>query len=167
MEDIFSSLKYFDFCDENFEPIHVPWNKGKSGTYNYDVTAKKYVVEFPSGQQIKIKNLSKFCKQNSLNVGHLHETLTGKRKHHKNYKLIPQTKSQKKKYRKERIKKLDTSRKALPGEKNGRAILDWDKVNQIRKIHSSKLYKNQEIADMFGVKKVTIEKIVSNKLWTV
>ena len=58
-------------------------------------------------------------------------------------------------------------RKGLPGERNGRAILDWDNVKQIREIHSSKKYKNQEIADMFGIKKVTLEKIVANKLWTV
>jgi uncharacterized protein YjcR len=31
----------------------------------------------------------------------------------------------------------------------------------------NKTYKNQEIADMFGIKKVTLEKIVANKLWTV
>lgn len=167
MEDIFASLKNFYYDEKSFEPIFVPWNKGKSGTYNYDITAKKYIVELPDKQIIKIKNLSKFCKDNNLNVGHLHETLSGKRTYCKGYKLLPQTKSQRKKYRKERIKRKDTTRKGLPGEKNGRAILNWDKVNQIRELHASKTHKNQDIANMFGIKKVTLEKIVSNKLWTV
>jgi hypothetical protein len=34
-------------------------------------------------------------------------------------------------------------------------------------MHSSKKYKNQEISNIFGIKLGTLEKIVSNKLWTV
>ena len=37
----------------------------------------------------------------------------------------------------------------------------------MRELHASKKHKNQEIADMFGIKKVTLEKIVANKLWPV
>lgn len=67
----------------------------------------------------------------------------------------------------ERKVRQDTSRKGLKGERNGRAILNWNKVEQIRQMHSSKKYKNQEIANIFGIKLGTLEKIVSNKLWTV
>ena len=115
----------------------------------------------------KVKNLSQYCRDNELNIGHIHETLYGKRLHHKGYKLIPRTNEEIKRYENERSIREDTSRKGLPGERNGRAILDWNKVSEIRKLHTTKKYKNQEIADMFGIKKVTLEKIVSNKIWTV
>jgi hypothetical protein len=52
---------------------------------------------------------------------------------------------------KEKVRE-DTSRKGLPGDGNGRAILDWNKVYEIRNLHTTKIYKNQEIADMFGIK---------------
>ena len=61
----------------------------------------------------------------------------------------------------------NTNRKGLKGERNGRAILNWNKVKQIREMHFSKKYKNQEIANMFNIKLGTLEKIVANKLWTV
>lgn len=51
------------------------------------------------------------------------------------------------------------------GEKNGRAILNKEDVSKIRELHKSKKYKNKELANMFGVALVTIEKIVANKLW--
>lgn len=128
---------------------------------------KEYLVEQPDGQTKIIKNLSQYCRDNILNVAHIHETLYGKRLQHKGYKLIPRTEDEIKRYNQERIKREDTSRKGHPGERNGRAILDWNKVIQMRELHASKKHKNQEIADMFGIKKVTLEKIVSNKLWTV
>lgn len=131
------------------------------------VNVGEYLVKFPDGKTVEIKNLTKFCDNYNLNVGHIHETLYGKRLHHRHFKLIPRTEEEIKRYKDERSIREDTSRKGLPGEKNGRAILDWNKVNTIRKLHAKKKYKNQEIADMFGIKKVTLEKIVANKLWTV
>lgn len=129
--------------------------------------AKEYLVEHPDEQTKIIKNLSQYCRDNNLNVAHIHETLYGKRLQHQGYKLIPRTEEEIERYSQERIKREDTSRKGHPGESNGRAILDWNKVIQIRELHASKKHKNQEISDMFGIKKVTLEKIVSNKLWTV
>ena len=129
--------------------------------------AKEYLVKQPDGQTKIIKNLSQYCRDNNLNVAHIHETLYGKRLQHKGYKLIPRTEEEIKRFNDERKIREDTSRKGLPGERNGRAILDWNKVIQMRELHASKKHKNQEIADMFGIKKVTLEKIVSNKLWTV
>jgi hypothetical protein len=128
---------------------------------------KEYLVEQPDGQTKIIKNLSQYCRDNNLNVAHIHETLYGKRLQHQGHKLIPRTEEEIERYNQERIKREDTSRKGHPGERNGRAILDWNKVIQMRELHASKKHKNQEIADMFGIKKVTLEKIVSNKLWTV
>lgn len=129
--------------------------------------SKEYLIEKPNGHREEIKNLSQYCRDKNLNIAHIHETLYGKRLHHKGYKLIPRTEEEIKRFNDERKTREDTSRKGLPGERNGRAILNWDKVNKIRELHKSKKYKNQEIADMFGIRKVTLEKIVSNKLWTV
>ena len=124
-------------------------------------------METPCGERIQILNLSKYCRNNYLNVGHLHETLYGKRIQHRGYKLIPRNDEEIKRYENERKVRQDTSRKGLKGERNGRAILNWNKVEQIRQMHSSKKYKNQEIANVFGIKLGTLEKIVANKLWTV
>jgi group I intron endonuclease len=150
-----------------YKTVENGYNLSPGGEQPPEYYCKEYLIELPNGERKIIRNLSEYCRNNNLNTGHIHETLYGKRLHHKGHKLIPRTDAEIERYNQERKIHEDTSRKGLPGEKNGRAILDWDKVNQIRKMHSSKLYKNQEIADMFGIKKVTIEKIISNKLWTV
>lgn len=150
-----------------YKTVEDGYNLSSGGGQPPEYYSKEYLVEKPNKEKVLIKNLSQYCRDNDLNIAHIHETLYGKRLQHKNYKLIPRTKEEIKKYNQERIKREDTSRKGLPGEKNGRAILNWDKVNQIRELHASKTHKNQDIADMFGIKKVTLEKIVSNKLWTV
>jgi group I intron endonuclease len=143
------------------------YNLSPGGGQPPEYYSKEYLVEESNGKREVIKNLSQYCRNNDLNIAHIHETLYGKRLQHKGYKLIPRTEEEIERYNQERIKRNDTSRKGLLGERNGRAILDWNKVNQIREIHASKKHKNQEISDMFGIKKVTLEKIVSNKLWTV
>jgi group I intron endonuclease len=150
-----------------YETFNNGYNTTSGGNQGREYCIKEYLVEEPNGKREMIKNLSQYCRDNNLNIAHVHETLYGKRLQHKGYKLIPRTEEEIERYDKERIKREDTSRKGLPGERNGRAILNWNKVSQIRKLHISKKYKNQEIADMFGIKKVTLEKIVSNKLWTV
>lgn len=150
-----------------YKTIENGYNLSPGGGQPPEYFCKEYLVEEPNGERMLIKNLSQYCRDNNLNIAHIHETLYGKRLQHKDYKLIPRTEEEIEKYKRERIKREDTSRKGLSGERNGRALLDWSKVNQIRRLHASKKYKNQEIADMFGVKKVTIEKVVSNKLWPV
>lgn len=150
-----------------YDTFNNGYNTTSGGNQGREYCIKEYLVEEPNGKREMIKNLSQYCRDNDLNIANIHETLYGKRLQHKNYKLIPRTEEEIEKYNQERIKREDTSRKGLPGEKNGRAILDWCKVDQIRELHKSKKHKNQEIADMFGIKKVTLEKIVSNKLWTV
>jgi len=150
-----------------YDTFNNGYNTTTGGNQGREYCIKEYLVEEPNTQRKIIKNLSQYCRDNELNIGHIHETLYGKRLHHKGYKLIPRTNEEIKRYENERSIREDTSRKGLPGERNGRAILDWNKVSEIRKLHTTKKYKNQEIADMFGIKKVTLEKIVSNKIWTV
>jgi len=150
-----------------YKTVNEGYNLSPGGGQPPEYFCKEYLVESPNGDRKQIKNLSQYCRDNQLNIAHIHETLYGKRLSHKGYKLIPRTDVEIERYENERSIREDTSRKGVPGEKNGRAILDWDKVNEIRKLHSIKKYKNQEIANMFGIKKVTLEKIVANKLWTV
>ena len=150
-----------------YKTIENGYNLSPGGGQSSGYFCKEYLIRNPFGEEKIIKNLSQYCRENGLNIGHLHETLYGKRIHHQGYKLIPKTEEEMKKYQKEREIREDTSRKGLSGEKNGRAILNWDKVNQIRKLHSQKKYKNQEIADMFNIKLATLEKVISNKTWTV
>lgn len=150
-----------------YKTVNEGYNLSPGGGQPPEYFCKEYLVESPNGDRKQIKNLSQYCRYNQLNIAHIHETLYGKRLSHKGYKLIPQTNEEVERYKNERQIREDTSRKGLSGEKNGRAILDWNKVNEIRQLHKSKKYKNQEIANMFGIKKVTLEKIVANKLWTV
>jgi hypothetical protein len=147
--------------------INIALGKERSSKFIKENYSKIYLVQKPNGDREEIKNLSQYCRDNNLNVAHIHETLYGKRLQHQGYKLIPRTEEEIERYNQERIKREDTSRKGHPGERNGRAILDWNKVIQMRELHASKKHKNQEIADMFGIKKVTLEKIVANKLWPV
>ena len=150
-----------------YDTFNNGYNTTTGGNQGREYCIKEYLVEKPNGKRELIKNLSKYCRDNNLNVGHIHETLYGKRLQHKGYKIIPRTEEEVEKYQKEREIREDTSKKGLRGERNGRAILNWDKVNQIRKLHTLKQYKNIQIAEMFGIKLGTFEKIVANKLWTV
>lgn len=150
-----------------YKTVENGYNLSPGGGQPPEYYSKEYLIETPTGDKEEIKNLSQYCRGNNLNIGHIHETLYGKRLHHKGYKLIPRTDEEIERYENERKVREDTSRKGLPGERNGRAILDWNKVYEIRNLHTNKTYKNKEIADMFGIKLVTLEKIVSNKLWTV
>lgn len=150
---------------ENYNTVVKGYNTSPGGGQPPEYICKQYLIETPIKERKEIKNLTKYCRENNLNVGHLHETLSGKRIHHKGYKLIPRTNEEIEKYQKERKIREDTSRKGLKGDKNGRAILNWNKVKQIKEIHSSKQYKNQEIANMFMIKLSTLEKIVANKIW--
>lgn len=143
------------------------YNTTTGGNRSREYCVKEYLIETSDGEKKTIKNLSEYCRNHDLNVGHLHETLYGKRVRHKGCRLIPITEDEIKKYQEMRKIRENTSKKGLPGDRNGRAILNWEKIKQIREMHSSKKYKNQEIANMFNIKKSTLEKIVANKLWTV
>lgn len=150
-----------------YKTVENGYNLSSGGGQPPEYYCKEYLIETSDGERRIIKNLSEYCRNHDLNAGHLHETLYGKRVQHKGCRLIPRTEDEIKQCQEERKIREDTSRKSLPGDKNGRAILNWEKVKQIREMHSSKKYKNQEIADMFKIKKVTLEKIVANKLWAV
>lgn len=147
--------------------MNIAIGNEKKSKYIKENHSKIYLVQNPNGDKEQIKNLSQYCREHNLRISNMLNTLSGKVVNHKGYKLIPRTDDEIERYKNERTIREDTSRKGLPGERNGRAILDWKKVSEIRKLHSSKTYKNQEISDMFGIKKVTLEKIVSNKLWTI
>jgi len=77
---------------------YVPWNKGKIGLQKMsNITKQKmsdskgdyYIITYPNGYKITIKNLSKFCRENSLNLNpsRLYEVMNGKRKHYKGFRI--------------------------------------------------------------------------------
>lgn len=47
-----------------------------------------YEIIFPNGNSKIVKNLAKFCRENSLNNSHMNAVSLGKRKHHKQYRCI-------------------------------------------------------------------------------
>lgn len=51
------------------------------------------------------------------------------------------------------------------GENHPMAQLNEEKVKDIRQKFATGQYKRKELAEMFGVKKNTIEKIINRKLW--
>lgn len=53
------------------------------------------------------------------------------------------------------------------GENNTTAILDWEKVRQIRQRHSNGLKYGElkKMAEEYGIAYITMQKIVANKLW--
>jgi hypothetical protein len=50
--------------------------------------AKDYIATDPQGKTYKVTNLSLFCQQHNLNVGHMTSVAGGKRKHHKQWTCI-------------------------------------------------------------------------------
>ena len=53
------------------------------------------------------------------------------------------------------------------GEDNGRAILTWEKVSQIREMYATGSFSQEKLGLLFGVKQVTISAIVRHKIWRI
>lgn len=51
-----------------------------------EINSKEYIITFPNGQQIQIKNMREFCKEYNLSASKMCLVAQGKRNHHKNYK---------------------------------------------------------------------------------
>lgn len=49
--------------------------------------SKEYLVQFPDGRKVKIKNLLGFCRNNNLNQSHMYQTDKGNYKQHKGFKI--------------------------------------------------------------------------------
>jgi len=48
--------------------------------------SKEYILISPEGEMIKIKNLTKFAKENNLNIGCLQHVVSGRNKSHRGWK---------------------------------------------------------------------------------
>lgn len=55
--------------------------------------------------------------------------------------------------------------KISPGDKNGSAKLNWEKVDNIRKLRRDKLIYYKDLAKMFNVDYSTIKNIINNRSW--
>lgn len=65
------------------------------------------------------------------------------------------------------IDKIKKGRAAdTKGEKNGRAILNKEKVLKIRKLYKTGKYSQVKLAEMFGVKKSIIGRILLGQAWS-
>ena len=53
----------------------------------------------------------------------------------------------------------------MPGDKNPMAKLTWEQVRRIREMHSAGDIYQKDIAQAFGVDKMTVSLIVRNKIW--
>ncbi len=67
-------------------------NKGRKQTEEHKLKrankrSKNFTLISPCGRIIVGKNISKFCKENNLNVSHIHSVLNKKRKHHKGWTI--------------------------------------------------------------------------------
>lgn len=51
------------------------------------------------------------------------------------------------------------------GEGNGRAILSWDKVQEIRNRHKAENIKQHRLAEMYGMSRQSISNIIGWKSW--
>ncbi|KKM66173.1 hypothetical protein LCGC14_1483860 [marine sediment metagenome] len=52
-----------------------------------NINAKKYKIIAPNGSEQIVFNLSKYCRKNNLNVGHMSSVANGQRRHHKGHKV--------------------------------------------------------------------------------
>ena len=61
----------------------------------------------------------------------------------------------------------DYTKTGIPGENHPMAKLTWKKVNKIRKMLSSRKYKQIYIAKIFNAHPMTISNIIHNKQWKI
>lgn len=72
----------------------IPWNKGIP---NYEsqkqkiseTLSKQWIIIYPDGKEIRIKNLTKFCKKNNLFQSNMIKVSQGKQSHHKGFTCRP------------------------------------------------------------------------------
>lgn len=102
-----------------YKTVENGYNLSPGGGQPPEYYSKEYLIETPTGDKEEIKNLSQYCRDNSLSVPNMLKTLSGKVLVHKGYKLIPRTTEEIEKYENERKVREDTSRKGLPGDRNG------------------------------------------------
>ena len=72
----------------------VPWNVGvpmdkKHREKLNNILSKKWIIIYPNGKQISIKNLSKFCKENNLFSSNMIKVSQGKQSHHRGFICRP------------------------------------------------------------------------------
>lgn len=67
-------------------------NKMKNWDSNDGFYNRFWLVITPSGEEIQMKNLGDFCKQNNLQSGHMAKVADGKLRHHKGFKCYRQGK---------------------------------------------------------------------------
>ena len=72
------SSKFWEWKELKLEPEPEPEIKPKK---------KRWIVTQPDGTENEITNLSKYCKEHSLDDGAIYRVLNGKRNHHKGYKI--------------------------------------------------------------------------------
>ena len=51
------------------------------------LTAKKYLLESPTGEKIEVFGLSKWCRENGFNIKSFHKQVVEKKRQHKGWKL--------------------------------------------------------------------------------
>lgn len=68
-----------------FRGSFPPWlNRGHLEGYSHP-NAKEWIVISPEGEELKIRSLEQFCKQNNLTSQNMRSVAKGKRKHHKGW----------------------------------------------------------------------------------
>lgn len=102
-----------------YKTVENGYNLSPGGGQPPEYFCKEYLVETPISERIEIINLSQYCRDNDLNIGHLHETLYGKRVHHRGYKLIPRTEEEIAKYQIQRKNVCENKKMGLVKEQNG------------------------------------------------
>ena len=153
-------LEREDYWIEKYDTIKNGWNSIK--------TWKSFTIYNSEGKVETTNELSEYCKERGLSTGHLSEILSGKRKHHKGYFIIPTTKEEIETYYQTRKEKENTIKtKGRPGSQNGRSKLNWDIVNQIREHYWTGKKTRKELSIMFNIGIGSIDKIVNNQQWVV
>ena len=102
-----------------YKTVENGYNLSPGGGQPPEYFCKEYLVETPDGERKDIKNLSQYCRDNDLNIGHLHETLYGKRVQHNGFKLIPRTEDEIEKYEMQRKNVYENKKRGLVKDQNG------------------------------------------------
>lgn len=72
----------------------VPWNVGIPNSPEHknkisNKLSREWLITYPDGMQIKIKNMDKFCKENGLFKSNMYKVAYGKQKHHRGFTCLP------------------------------------------------------------------------------
>lgn len=116
---------------------------------------KNFNIKSPDGEIIKVKNMSKFCRENSLNIRSISNVVSGKRNHHKGWTL-PNT----------NLKEISKNAAKKSAESRSKSFIIKSPNGEILEGRNINKFCKENNLNQGAITELLLKKIKSYKGWT-